>query len=161
MAKQKSSVLKCKPIPSVAEITKRYRYDAQSGLFYWRSDPEIIACNIRQGGAGYRTLYFPKPVRDIAAHRVVWKLITGNDPQGVVDHINGIRDDNRPDNLRDVTPAENSLGKRIGFWVARRRREAEIKRQKADEVKRKIKSRRERKRLQRGSAFCGLLSFGG
>lgn len=72
--------------------------------------------------------------KQVGAHRAIWKLVTGEEPD-VIDHINGIRDDNRFENLRNVTFAENrknvrmtsrntsgALGirqdKKSGKWVA-------------------------------------------
>jgi hypothetical protein len=43
----------------------------------------------------------------LQAHRVVWALRYGAWPNGQIDHINGVRDDNRIFNLRDVTASEN------------------------------------------------------
>jgi hypothetical protein len=43
------------------------------------------------------------------AHRLIWEYVNGPIPDGLfIDHINGIRNDNRIDNLRLVTTAENS-----------------------------------------------------
>lgn len=41
------------------------------------------------------------------SHRVVWAMVHGEWPAGEIDHINGMRDDNRLVNLRAVTRAEN------------------------------------------------------
>ena len=41
------------------------------------------------------------------AHRLIWLWVYGEWPDGEIDHINGIRDDNRIDNLRAVTRSEN------------------------------------------------------
>jgi hypothetical protein len=46
------------------------------------------------------------------AHRVVWLLHYGKWPTGHLDHINGIRSDNRAVNLREVSYAENSKNHR-------------------------------------------------
>ena len=41
-------------------------------------------------------------------HRLVWEAFNGEIPEGMeIDHINTIRDDNRLENLRCVTPKEN------------------------------------------------------
>lgn len=44
--------------------------------------------------------------RVFRAHRIIWKMMTGNDPN-VVDHINGNTRDNRWLNLRSVTHSVN------------------------------------------------------
>ena len=43
-----------------------------------------------------------------AAHRLIWFRTHGQWPTGVIDHINGIRHDNRLVNLRDVTGFTNA-----------------------------------------------------
>lgn len=47
------------------------------------------------------------------AHRVIWAMTYGSDPQ-VIDHINGDGHDNRLGNLRSVDPAENGKNRAIG-----------------------------------------------
>lgn len=45
--------------------------------------------------------------RLLLAHRVIWAIVTGEWPQGDIDHINGNRSDNRWANLREVSHAIN------------------------------------------------------
>lgn len=45
--------------------------------------------------------------KQFKAHRIVWFLCKGKFPDGVIDHINRVRTDNRIENLRDVSQAEN------------------------------------------------------
>lgn len=41
------------------------------------------------------------------AHRLAWLYVNGEFPENQIDHVNGVRDDNRICNLRDVTNIEN------------------------------------------------------
>jgi len=45
------------------------------------------------------------------AHRVIWAMVHDEWPKGEIDHINGVRDDNRLINLRLVTQRENTLNR--------------------------------------------------
>lgn len=80
-------------------------------------------------------------------HRVIWKIETGREPEGFIDHINGIRDDNRIENLRDVTPRENMLNTRRGYWAAiaaERKAAAKLARKAEREEKKRQREERER-----------------
>jgi hypothetical protein len=45
--------------------------------------------------------------RSVLAHRAAWAVHYGEWPKGEVDHINGVRTDNRIENLRDVDKSGN------------------------------------------------------
>jgi hypothetical protein len=49
--------------------------------------------------------------RKYAAHRVVWAVVHGEWPDGMLDHINRDTLDNRIENLRVATPAVNAKNK--------------------------------------------------
>ena len=53
--------------------------------------------------------------RSVLAHRVIWKMVTGQEPQQV-DHISGVRSENKWANLRSVCQSINQRN-------ARRRRD--------------------------------------
>lgn len=42
------------------------------------------------------------------AHRLAWLYVYGYFPDKDIDHVNGVRDDNRISNLREATRAQNS-----------------------------------------------------
>lgn len=54
-------------------------------------------------------------------HRLIWMLHNGEIPKDMqIDHINGVKSDNRLENLRCVTPSVNSANKqsRCVYWFA-------------------------------------------
>ncbi len=57
--------------------------------------------------------------RKLLLHRAAWLYVYGSWPAGVIDHINGVKHDNRIANLRDVTRSENQHNRRshINNWV--------------------------------------------
>jgi hypothetical protein len=48
----------------------------------------------------------------VMAHRIVWKMFNGDEPD-FIDHINGVRSDNRIENLRPATKTINKLNESL------------------------------------------------
>lgn len=46
---------------------------------------------------------------NVYAHRVAWAMHHGEWPSGCIDHINGVRTDNRIENMRDVERIQNHM----------------------------------------------------
>lgn len=83
-------------------------YQPDTGKFVARCTTARLTEGVEVGGphgSGY-TLIRLKPYRGFA-HRLAFLYMTGAHPQGNVDHINGIRDDNRWCNLRDASQCVN------------------------------------------------------
>ena len=81
----------------------------EDGHFYWRK-PNSRAVRVgqlagRKTATGYRQIMVDN-VRYME-HRLVWLWVTGAHPEHEIDHINGVRDGNRPENLRAATKGEN------------------------------------------------------
>jgi hypothetical protein len=98
-------------------------YDPETGEFRWRIDRRtgrhgqfllVRAGDIAGGpnhGAGYWQFYIDG--ENYLAHRVAWFYVTGIWPNGQVDHRNGIRPDNRWDNLRPATQSQQNANSRM------------------------------------------------
>lgn len=89
-------------------------YDPETGIFTWR---------VRRGGTanvgavagytndkGYRIIAIGSLYR---ASRLAWLYMTGRWPEHEVDHVNGLKSDNRWCNLRNATHAQNSHNRKI------------------------------------------------
>jgi hypothetical protein len=66
-----------------------------------------IAGNVKP--TGYRLIFFRG--KSYKAHRLAWLYMTGNQPQGEIDHIDGNRDNNTWGNLREVTKSQNCFNR--------------------------------------------------
>lgn len=114
-------------LPSAAELHALFHYDPETGKLTWKERPPTTRANKchnsrdagKEVGAadswGHRQVRVGGKLR--AVHRVIWKMMTGQDPKEQIDHINGVYDDNRWVNLREATAQQNCwnipLGSRI------------------------------------------------
>ncbi|GGJ39435.1 HNH endonuclease signature motif containing protein [Sphingopyxis bauzanensis] len=121
-----------KPLPPQDLLRNRLSYEADTGALIWRERPasnfpasrypkDRLAKIWNGKFAGGPALASPMANGylhgaldsvDYLQHRIIWKLITGVDPEHI-DHINGVRDDNRLCNLRSVSVSGNMRNRRI------------------------------------------------
>lgn len=91
-----------------SELLREIAYDPESG--YFKRLGLVRGPVTEQAGTvnlqGYRKINILG--RRYAAHRLAWLCVHGEMPSGDVDHINGIRDDNRLANLRVVSQSQNT-----------------------------------------------------
>lgn len=102
-------------VPSItAEHVRRLlNYDKSTGVFTWAIDRNSrVKAGDRAGcdKKGYVRIKFDGV--DHFAHRLAWLVVHGAWPEGEIDHINGLRSDNRIANLRDVSKAVNQQNRK-------------------------------------------------
>ena len=85
-------------------------YDPETGALYWSKSGGDRRVKGRQWGSKSSSGYINGAVmgRSYRAHTIIWIYMTGEYPSEHIDHINGVRDDNRWCNLRMVSNKENS-----------------------------------------------------
>lgn len=102
-------------LPTPAELRQLLRYEPETGKLFWRVTLSNRAPAGREAftciSHGYRT----GRIRGLMlrAHRVIWAMVHDRWPPEMIDHINCDRSDNRIENLREATAAENVLNRPV------------------------------------------------
>ena len=96
-----------KAMYALGRLSEFLHYDPDTGIFVWlqqrgNKKPGDIAGTKHKHG--YTQINFDGVF--YLAHRLAWALVHGEFPE-VIDHINGVKSDNRLINLRAATPRLN------------------------------------------------------
>lgn len=96
------------------QIKEYFSYDNGTGRLTWKVDRNTQKTKGKIAGwinsNGYAHIQIDG--KTYLAHHVVWLLHNGELPKFCIDHINGIRADNRFENLRRATNTENQQNQR-------------------------------------------------
>ena len=95
------------------QLLEALNYSPDTGEFRWRKARSGVNVGAIAGSshrAGYRRIMLDR--RGYSSHRLAWLYIYGTWPSDEIDHINGLRNDNRIVNLRDVSRSGNSQNQR-------------------------------------------------
>lgn len=99
---------------AVTRLHEMLVYDSSSGDFYWRKNLKGHARAGELAGsanhAGYKRIRLDGS--DVMLHRVAWAMTYGSWPALHIDHINGVRSDNRLVNLRQADHSLNMQNRR-------------------------------------------------
>jgi hypothetical protein len=82
-------------------------YFPESGMFVWKITRHRIKAGQLAGSKHLGYVRIKLQGSNYAAHRLAWLFIKGVWPEHEIDHINGIRGDNRFSNLREATHSQN------------------------------------------------------
>ena len=112
---------------SIDDLNQTLKYNPKTGSLTWRKRTDRFPAPItsikifnskfankpiyEEVHKGYRRIrLFNKSYK---SHRVAWAIHHGDWPADQIDHINGVRSDNRIENLRAVDQIENSRNTKI------------------------------------------------
>lgn len=96
-------------------------YDPDTGVLTWKWRDESMFSSVRTQRM-WNTRFSGKPAgrlnqgyielrmlgRKMLAHRIIWTLMTGDEPPEEIDHDNGVKHDNRWENLNASTKQKNA-----------------------------------------------------
>lgn len=105
--------------PSMAQYLRLVlNYDEESGNLIWKKhpSPKHQRFNGRVAGSICKQGYINVSIYNhpFRAHRLIWAMIhSGISSDEYIDHINGIKSDNRISNLRIATEAENHQNQKL------------------------------------------------
>jgi hypothetical protein len=109
-------------LPEVEELHRLFRYDSETGKLYWKISPayrvkigDEAGYLKEKGEKGYRMVSIKN--KNYLMHRVVYKMCHKVEPPAIIDHINGIKTDNRIENLREIDHAHNVRRSKKGSGV--------------------------------------------
>ena len=110
-----------RPPLALQQVSSELNYDPDVGTLVWKDGQQnrvrrnkrritgMTAGRKRKDGYIQFWLYG----QPYLAHRVVWLLMTGAWPVLHIDHVNGVRDDNRWINIRQASGSENMCNARL------------------------------------------------
>ncbi len=100
------------PLPPCSYLNAILSYEPETGILRWKQQLGSLALIGKEAGCatkgGYRRIRICGVL--YLAHRIIWKMQTGEEPK-FIDHIDGIRENNRLSNLRSVANQENRKNK--------------------------------------------------
>lgn len=100
-----------RPLPPIDQL--RHLYELRDGILVRRvSRASFKAGTVpgHQSSDGYWSVKIDD--RSYSLHRIVWAVANGQDPGEMqIDHIDGNRSNNRPENLRLATPSQNAANR--------------------------------------------------
>ena len=106
-----------KALPDYNYLVKIFEYDKEQGVLIRRRTGNRCTT---QNDRGYITVSvcIRGKQQTYQASRIIWKLVHKVDPVGLLDHINGVVNDNRLQNLREAGHSLNAVNSgQLGYSV--------------------------------------------
>ena len=97
-----------KKYPTIDRLRQMFCYDPDGGDIFWI---EKGKGKIKKQAAGTTELSGYRGIlidgKRIRSHRIAWALFYGEWPEDQIDHVNGVKSDNRIANLRKASNSQN------------------------------------------------------
>ncbi len=107
--------MKAKELPPVETLREVFEYNEVTGIVTWKKGMKghgTGAGEVAGSGKSGPYLVVKLNKQNYLLHRIIWKLVTGEDPD-IIDHLNGDRRDNRLCNLRSTSTSQNNYNRTI------------------------------------------------
>jgi hypothetical protein len=100
---------------TIEEARSRLEYRPETGALIWKKCRDSSKIGTQSKSLDV-SVYVQVNIAGtvLKGHRLAWYLHYGAWPVGPIDHINGVRDDNRIENLREVDHKTNCQNVRLG-----------------------------------------------
>jgi hypothetical protein len=95
------------------ELKEVLHYNQDTGIFTWINPVRKTMLNVIAGTMSHeRYVVIKINKKTYRAHRLAWLYVYGNFPSSILDHINGIKSDNKINNLRKATSQQNNFNRK-------------------------------------------------
>lgn len=94
-------------------LRENIKYNPETGQLFWSKPGKMRKLDKPLGSvipSGHRQLSIMN--MSFPAATIIWRLVYGRAPEGIIDHINHNPDDNRLCNLREAVNKENALNRK-------------------------------------------------
>lgn len=99
----------CESRPPIELVLLLLDYEPATGTFYWQvSRGRVKKGSIAGSKDSHGYLRIRINSRSYGAHNLAWLITTGSWSNKLIDHRNGLRDDNRVTNLREIDHVGNA-----------------------------------------------------
>lgn len=100
------------PLITAEELREMLSYDPDTGAFKWKVKRKGRKSFGVSGSYDGKYSQIGINYKTYLSHRLAWLYVHGSFPKGQLDHINGIRFDNRIANLRESNQRENCCNRK-------------------------------------------------